>query len=209
MGELANKYRDWCVKETLAGQKSSLIVASLAKCPTVGSARAKNMTALTLKFLCAEQSHRRIIATSGGLRACLRLVDLEDDLARDAARQSLAQILIVTNPSLLQYSEQLDAVRPLIQLLEHRHELLQFEAAMGLTNLLSASDDLRSRALQAGAWSACRDLAFSENEQVQRAGLEAMCNLCMADEVVEKFATGKSSEDLKIFAAFAHSEDVP
>merc|ERR1719221_383519 len=153
------------------------------------------------------QEHRKFIVAFGGIRALLGLIDLEDELARDAARQSLAQILIVTNPTLLQYSEQLDSVRPLVQLLEHRHELFQFEAAMGLTNLLTVSDELRTRALQADGWRACRDLLFSENERVQRAGIEAMCNLTMAPEVLERFIEGKYDLDIKIFSGFCHSDD--
>merc|ERR1712176_425968 len=136
------------------------------------------------------------------------MVDLEEDMPRDAARQALAQILISTNPALLPYSEQLDAVRPLVQMLEHRHELFQFEAAMGLTNLLTVSDELRTRCIQADGWRMCRDLLFSENEQVQRAGIEAMCNLTMADEVLERFAEGKAELEIRVFVSFCHSEDV-
>ncbi|CAE7228348.1 TRMT2A, partial [Symbiodinium necroappetens] len=126
--------------------------------------------------------------------------------AQDADTQALAQILIVMNPQLLQYQEQLDAVRPMLALLEHRHELLQFEGCLALTNLLSSSEELRSFALQSGAWSKCKDLLFSENEEVQRAGLEAMCNLTMAEEVAERFALGKAENELKIFGAFCASE---
>jgi len=138
----------------------------------------------------------------------LNLVDLEDENARDAARQALAQICIVTNPALFSYSEQLDAVRPLVETLEHKHELLQFEAAMGLTNLLTVGEEIQSRALQADAWTQFRELLFSENEMVQRAGLECMCNVCMHQEVLEKFAEGKRETEIKVMCAFALSDDV-
>eukprot|EP00928_Gymnodinium_smaydae_P043899 TRINITY_DN29337_c0_g1_i1.p1 TRINITY_DN29337_c0_g1~~TRINITY_DN29337_c0_g1_i1.p1 ORF type:complete len:1026 (-),score=236.19 TRINITY_DN29337_c0_g1_i1:54-3062(-) len=218
--DLAERLRSWCVTQCTGNSSSStaaspasgkasssLVVAHLARCVTGGSVRAKNLVAVSLKHLCAKQEHRRIVATSGGLRALLGLVDLADETARDAARQALAQILIVTNPSHLQYNEQLDAVRPLVQLMSHRHELLQFEAAMALTNLCSASEELRSRALQAEAWSSLRDLVFSENELLQRAGLEGMCNLTMAPEVVERFADGKAGTDIQLLCAFCPSED--
>lgn len=157
------------------------------------------------------------MAASGGVRTLLGLSNLDQESrdpgrkdaeegARNAARQALAQILIVMNPQLLQYQEQLDAVRPMLALLEHRHELLQFEGCLALTNLLSSSEELRSFALQSGAWSKCKDLLFSENEEVQRAGLEAMCNLTMAEEVAERFALGKAENELKIFGAFCASE---
>jgi len=187
----------------------SNIVSHLGKCVAHGSVRVKSIVAMVLKYLCADQKHRRYIVTSGGVRTLLSLVDVDEDTARDAARQALAQICIVTNPSLLPYSEQLDAVRPLVQMLEHHHELLQFEAAMGLTNLLTASDELRSRALQARAWFACRDLLFSDNELVQRAGLEAMCNLTMAPEMLERFAEGKCELEIRVFIGFCTSDDKP
>jgi len=211
--ELAEQLRAWCVQQRSEVQQQAdasaapSVVAHLGKCALGGSARVKNIVAFAIKFLCVEKSHRRFVVSGGGIRVLLGLVDLEEELARDAARQTLAQICIVTNPALLQYSEQLDSVRPLVQLLEHRHELLQFEGAMGLTNLLTVSEELRSRALQADVWRACRDLLFSDNEMVQRAGLEAMCNLTMAPEVLERFATGRGELEIKVFIGFCHAED--
>jgi len=190
--ELAESLRAWCVLQSsehvqrgaipTGGAKPSvsLVVSHLSKCATNGNARVKGLIAVIMKFFCIAQGHRCYLVSSGGFRTLLGLVDLEDEKARDAARQALAQICIVTNPAVLQYSEQLDAVRPLVEMLEHKHELLQFEAAMGLTNLLTVSEELRSRAIKADCWRACRDLLFSDNENVQRACLEAMCNLTMA-----------------------------
>eukprot|EP00449_Zooxanthella_nutricula_P052413 CAMPEP_0198561148 /NCGR_PEP_ID=MMETSP1462-20131121/94978_1 /TAXON_ID=1333877 /ORGANISM="Brandtodinium nutriculum, Strain RCC3387" /LENGTH=960 /DNA_ID=CAMNT_0044292039 /DNA_START=57 /DNA_END=2936 /DNA_ORIENTATION=+ len=214
--ELADQFRSWCVLQSGDMTKrlpdgtattGSNMISHLGKCVAHGSMRVKTIAAMTLKYLCAEQSHRRYIVSSGGVRTLLALVDVDDETARDAARQALAQICISTNPVLLPYSEQLDAVRPLVETLEHNHELLQFEAAMGLTNLLTASDELRSRAVQGKAWSSCRDLLFSDNERVQRAGLEAMCNLTMAPEILERFAEGKCPLEIKVFISFSSSED--
>ncbi|CAE7546807.1 unc45b [Symbiodinium natans] len=113
------------------------------------------------------------------------------------------------NPQLLQYQEQLDAVRPMLALLEHRHELLQFEGCLALTNLLSASEELRSFALQSGAWTKCKDLLFSDHEEVQRAGLEALCNLTIAEEAkreaeAEFQAVSSSSRYLRVISPHRH-----
>lgn len=185
----------------------SPFISRLGKCAAHGSQRVKSLVAFVFKFLCIEQSHRRYVVSSNGIRTLLGLVDLEDEAARDAARQALAQVCITTNPAMMQYSEQLDCVRPLVQLLEHHHELLQFEGCMGLTNLLTANEELRSRAIQADAWRACRDLLFSDNALVQRAGIEAMCNLTMAPEILERFADGKADLEIKVFIGFCQSED--
>jgi hypothetical protein len=202
--ELAAQLRDWCATQT--GSTGS-VVSQLAKCTISGSARVCNLAALTLQFLCAKTEHRRPIVTSGGVRCLLGLVDLEDEVSKDAARQALAQICISTNPQLFSYREQLDTVRPLVQMLENKKELLQFESAMGLTNLLTLGEEVQSRAIQAGAWGYCRDLLFSENELVQRAGIETMCNFTMNQEILEKFADGKCELEIKIFLAFSLSED--
>jgi tetratricopeptide (TPR) repeat protein len=204
--ELATELRAWCV-EHCSGAAS--VVSNLTKCIASRSARVCNLAALTLRFLCINQSHRRHIVIAGGVRLALGLVDLEDETSRSAAQQALAQICISTNPGLLNYRDQLDAIRPLVDALAHKHELWKFEAAMGLTNLLSASDEIRTRAVQANAWSAFRDLLFEENEMVQRAGIEAMCNLTMAEEILERFVDGKCELEIRVFLAFCRSEDAP
>jgi len=201
--ELASFFRDWCLHSGGAAP----VVSQLAKCIISGSARVCNLAAMTVRFLCAKQENRRHVVAGGGVRLLLGLVDLEDEPSRDAARQALAQILISTNPTLFSYREQLDTIRPIVQTLEHTKELLQFEAAMGFTNLLTLGEEVQKRALQADAWRICRDLLFSENELVQRAGIEAMCNFTSADEVLERFATGKAELEIRIFLAFCHAED--
>merc|ERR1719171_1602881 len=188
--ELANRFRLWCAQQRsdvqpfAQGGGGSVVISHLGKCAQCGNARVKGLVATILKFLAADQSNHKIIVASGGLRTLLGLVDLEEQKAQDAARQVLAQICIVTNPNIIPYAEQLDAVRPLVKMMEHRHELLQFEGAMALTNLLTVSPELRSKAIKEEAWRLARDLLFIENERVQRAGLEVMCNLSMSEEIL-------------------------
>lgn len=202
--ELAEDLRSWCV---LNCGGSSSVISNLGKCTAGGSIRVCNLAALTMRFLCSQKDHRRNVVAGGGVRMLLALIDLEDETARDAARQALAQVCITTNPQMLNYRDQLDVVRPLVSMLGHNHELMKFEAAMGLTNLLGCSEEVRTRAVQADGWNACRDLLFEENEMVQRAGIEAMCNFTMASEILERFAEGKCELEIKIFCAFCLSED--
>eukprot|EP00419_Tripos_fusus_P034484 CAMPEP_0172768262 /NCGR_PEP_ID=MMETSP1074-20121228/184430_1 /TAXON_ID=2916 /ORGANISM="Ceratium fusus, Strain PA161109" /LENGTH=123 /DNA_ID=CAMNT_0013603639 /DNA_START=156 /DNA_END=524 /DNA_ORIENTATION=+ len=79
---------------------------------------------------------------------------------------------------------------------------------MALTNLLTVSDELRTRAIQAEAWNGCKELLFSENDMLQRAGIEALCNLCMAPEILERFADGRAELEIKVFIGFCGSEDI-
>lgn len=218
--QLAQQLRDWCLRDSpdakcgarqAAGSSAhpniSPVVGQLARCALGGSVRTKNIVALTMKRLATEQETRRYLVSSGAVRALLGLVDLVEEKARDAARQALAQICIVTNPSVFPYSEALDMVRPLVQLLEHTHELMQFEGAMALTNLLTLNEELRARAIQADGWRLTRDLLFSENEEVQRVGLEMMCNLTMSPEIVEKFMEGQCELESKVLLAFSLAEN--
>lgn len=160
-----------------------------------------------MRLLCVAQENRKFVVTNGGVRTLLRLVDLKDEKPRNDARQALSQILIVTNPSLLPYQQALDAVRPLLQTLESYNELLQFEAAMALTNLASLGSEVRLRILQGEGWRLFRELLFSENKQVQRTGLEGMCNLTMEDKILERFVEKKMDLELKIFLAFCFLDE--
>lgn len=201
--QLAAKMRSWCLQRE--GSGASPVVSKLCRCIQGSSVQCKVLVAESLRFLCQDQSQRKFVAASHGLRALLVLE--KEPKATEAARQALAQILISTNPASLQYQEQLDSVRPLLEMFSSSNELYQFEGAMALTNLLTSSEELRGRALQGGAWNLSKDLLFSDNEQVQCAGLEVMCNLSMSPEVLERFVDGKASVELQLLGAFCQSEE--
>merc|ERR1740130_1450354 len=71
--ELASDLRAWCV---LNCGGSASVVSHLSKCTASGSQRVCNLAALTLKFLCSTQDHRRHVVQGGGFRMLLGLVDL-------------------------------------------------------------------------------------------------------------------------------------
>eukprot|EP00913_Durusdinium_trenchii_P034604 g32374.t1 len=159
---LAQKMRAWCLQRK-GDSGPAPVVLKLCRAASNGSVQSKVLAAESLRLLCQDQSHRKFVAASGGLRTLLELA--EEPKAMEPARQALAQILISTNPMLLQYHEQLNAVRPLLQMFSSSNELYQFEGAMAFTNLLTSSEELRTYALQSGAWNLCKDLLFSDNEQ--------------------------------------------
>ncbi|CAK9025938.1 unnamed protein product [Durusdinium trenchii] len=202
---LAQKMRAWCLQRK-GDSGPAPVVLKLCRAASNGSVQSKVLAAESLRLLCQDQSHRKFVAASGGLRTLLELA--EEPKAMEPARQALAQILISTNPMLLQYHEQLNAVRPLLQMFSSSNELYQFEGAMAFTNLLTSSEELRTYALQSGAWNLCKDLLFSDNEQVQCAGLEVLCNLTLSPEVLERFADGKAEVELQLLGAFCQSEDL-
>ncbi len=140
---------------------------------------------------------------------------MDDSKSLDAVRQTIAQILIVTNPAVVNYHDIMDCVVPLIELSKHNHELLQFEAAMALTNLASFPVTQDKMAKEGHGWSCAIDLLFSENERIQRAALELMQNLAGHEAIAAKIATkcqahsgmpgedeSKVPSDLKILLSF-------
>lgn len=196
--ELAEKYREaFCLKDC---------IECLNVIAQHGSVAARNLVADCFKFFCENVQRRRQVVAHGGVRALLRICAAADDdksnSGLDAARQALAQICIITNPQVFPYSEAMDMVPPLLSLMEHSHELLQYEAALAVTNLAS-SLNLRQRIIAADGWGKFKNLVFGDNFRLRRAGLEGMCNLCMDDDVIEKFIDGNYDIELKIFLSFA------
>jgi len=122
-------------------------------------------------------------------------------------QQTLAQVCITTDPVLLAPDDLLRAVNPFVQLMQYPDDQLQLDGAMGLTNLLTMGDEVRSLALQAGAWGLCQELLFSENQGVRRAATEAMCNFTAAPEVVEFCACGQGDLELQVFTSFCAAPD--
>lgn len=173
--------------------------------------------AQALKFLCADPSHRGPVVREGGVRALLTAVEALKDYPDDQrdAQQAAAQICISVNPTLFSYREALDLVPCITPLLKDQHELLQYEAALALTNLTSLSDEVRVRAWLGGCWGGFEDLIFSDNELLRAAGLEGWCNLAVAEcvqnafgEKIEKYAKANQElQDVKLMLAFAAETD--
>ncbi|KFG46260.1 tetratricopeptide repeat-containing protein [Toxoplasma gondii GAB2-2007-GAL-DOM2] len=175
--------------------------------------------AQALKFLCEDSRHRGRAVQEGGIRTLLvaasGLEEFPDDQRN--ARQAAAQLCITTNPALFSYRESLDLVPCLAPLLKDRHELLQYEGALALTNLCALSEEVRMRAWLGGVWEGFEDLMFGENELLRAAGLEGWCNLSASPTVqteigkkMERFAAEKQEvQDMKLLLAFTRETNNP
>eukprot|EP01071_Lankesteria_metandrocarpae_P002490 Lankesteria_metandrocarpae@DN2356_c0_g1_i1.p1 len=179
--------------------------------------RQKPSPTLSMTILAAESvrlfakapDRRGDVVKQGGNTALMEAVDRldsEPDHCRDF-RQALAQLAISINPALFTYRESLDMVPHLVKLLDDSYELYQYEAALGLTNLVSLNDEIRKRVFQANGWRAFIDIATSENDLLRAAGLEGLCNLGCLDIVQEKVAMGKMTFDLQILMSFLFEDD--
>jgi len=146
----------------------------------------------------------------GGFKALLTLSICDDVPAKTAAAWGLAKVGISINPTL--YPRRTGSgpeamVVPLVKLIDDgENELQQFEAAMTLCNLATVPE-LRDRIVKAKAWRALEMALTSDNQLLQRASVECMCNLVGNEDIAEKF-TNPTSTACKVFVGFAGSDDV-
>lgn len=145
------------------------------------SLKAKETAARALRQLCTELSARGPVIQQGGLTACYKLVG--DDLCEKAARLEAAHVvaktLITTNPAALPDHVRLGAIQPLLFACRHvdASNLLQFEACMSLTNLVSFGAAEQDKMVADKGVSAVHYLMFSDHFSVRRAATEVLCNM--------------------------------
>lgn len=183
-----------------------LAITLLARCAESG-AEAQCVAAQTLRLLCLAPEHRCTLASSSGLVGMLLDLATSLEAFRIGILQTLAQVCIAADPATIDPDDQLRAVAPLIQLMQLPDEQVQLDGAMGLTNLLTTRDEVRSLALESGAWSLCQELLFSESQNVRRAATEAMCNFTASPEVLEFCASGQGDLELQVFTSFCAAPD--
>jgi len=134
------------------------------------------------------------------------------------AIQALAKFAITTSPLHVFGPDQgstLDAIRPFSILLLHPSSSLlqQFEALMALTNLSSTSPDASTRISKSeGLMNKVEFMLLDDNQLVQRASTELICNLIAgSDEVFDRYGgqeeTANSKSKLQILAALSDVED--
>mmetsp|Transcript_20827 Transcript_20827/g.33554 ORF Transcript_20827/g.33554 Transcript_20827/m.33554 type:complete len:255 (+) Transcript_20827:757-1521(+) len=176
--------------------------------------------AFCFKKIAQDEANRGLLVQQKGLRLLSELYNLAADIMdkhggpdskkgmwREDCAVALARVAITTNPALYPTGSMYSMVRPLIWLFnDASHELHQFEAGLGLTNIASTDTQVRDYLVMNGAWSACINLLASENQQIQRVGIECMANLVVCEKSFERLK--KSEQDIKLFLLFAKSDDL-
>jgi hypothetical protein len=134
------------------------------------------------------------------------------------AIQALAKFAITASPLHVFGPDQgstLDAIRPFSILLLHPSSSLlqQFEALMALTNLSSTSPEASTRISKSeGLMNKVEFMLLDDNQLVQRASTELICNLIAgSEEVFDKYGgqeeTASSKSKLQILVALSDVED--
>ena len=141
--------------------------------------------------------YRKLLVRSGGVRI---LIESESG-DKEQNRVALARICITTNPSAWNPSQITDLANACHSLfVETRYELYQFEACVGLTNLLSYSDDIREYIMKKpGIVDSIFDTIGScSNEQLRAAVAEVFCNLSLSGTLQSGVAENRFKEPIRI-----------
>lgn len=114
----------------------------------------------------------------------------------------IAKILVTTNPSLLNSSQCMGSIKPLISLVRDTEssDLQRFEALLSLTNLASHSDSTKQRIISEKGIGALSYAMFSSHELVRKAATEAMTNLVPHPQMIEHL---REHDNLKVWVAFS------
>lgn len=125
------------------------------------------------------------------------------------ASQALAKLAITTDPRIAFVGDTiLDLVRPFLALCKDTAQLRQFEGLMALTNLASVDDRVRQLIEHADGMSVFENLQLSNNDMVQRAATEMVCNMTFCDPVFERYSDpSKSQNRIRLLMILSDHED--
>lgn len=121
------------------------------------------------------------MAQQGGLKACCEAANDELNIKsiRLEAGHAAAKTLVTTNPTILSEHVRLGTIRPLLYIAKDvdSSNLIQFEALLALTNVLSCGLSEQEKFVNEKGISHVHYLMFSDHVMVRRAATEAFCNM--------------------------------
>jgi hypothetical protein len=154
--------------------------------------------------ICRVPEYRPYVVKNGGVAAMLEFMSKmvpEQAERKEQIQVALARLCMTSDPRLWKYPQVLDLGKVCMELLSNAgYELYQYEAGIGLTNLLSTSSDVLEYigSQEESLVKFFELISGSEDERVQVVGAELVCNLCCSPEVVERIAEGRYKEQLKV-----------
>lgn len=166
--------------------------------------------AKSLVHMSTVESSRGKMVQEGALGLAINLFSIGEDKSKTDAATAIARICISTDPHKYNDGVRMSLLTPLRWLMNNSsHELLQFEALLGLTNLASLDDDIKNRIVSDGGWAELMAVLGSDNYRVQRAAVECMANLSVCSKALDRLHTEGGTQDLKIILMFCNTDDVP
>jgi hypothetical protein len=171
------------------------------------SANIRAVAAQTYLNLVTPQPTRGQLLQQGIVKGLLPLS--RDTNSGILASQALAKLAITTDPRIAFVGDTvLDLVRPFLELCKDTSQLRQFEGLMALTNLASVDDRVRHLIEHAEGMSIFENLQLSNNDMVQRAATEMVCNMTFCDPVFERYSDpSKSQNRIRLLMILSDHED--
>ena len=178
------------------------LVATMAS--TSPSASTAERLAEVLVNLAKDTDLRGTLVQQGGFKAAVALAadDAQSATCRLNAAHAAAKILVTTNPNALTDAQRLAPIRPLLWLCRQykAFDLMHFEACLALTNLTSLGDTAKARVASEKGIHALEYLQFSENDDIQRAATEALCNMVPNPDFIEHL---KKPDKIRLWLALS------
>lgn len=185
------------------GVSLALIVLSKSN-----SVNIRAVAAQTYLNIVTPQQTRGQLLQQGVLKGLLPL-SRDEGTTGIVASQALAKLAITADPRLAFHGDTvLDLVRPFLNLCKDSSQLRQFEGLMALTNLASVEDRVRLLIENADGMSTFENLQLSNNDMVQRAATEMVCNMTFCDPVFERYSDPKKSQSrIRLLMILSDHED--
>ncbi|KAG1180477.1 hypothetical protein G6F70_001749 [Rhizopus microsporus] len=172
------------------------------------SANIRAVAAQTYLNIVTPQKTRGQLLQQGVIKGLLPL-SRDEGTTGITASQALAKLAITADPRLAFHGDTiLDLVRPFLNLCKDSSQLRQFEGLMALTNLASVEDRARLLIENADGMSTFENLQLSNNDMVQRAATEMVCNMTFCDPVFERYSDPKKSQNrIRLLMILSDHED--
>lgn len=194
-------------------------VATLLKCGAVkclnrlaqsNSANVLLSVAATYLSCASDTDLRGLMVQQGAVKSLLRITQLKEknpngteDMptglgqsefpAPMVASHAIARIAVSLDPGIAFKNVAISLVRPFMDLCKSNSPLAQFEALLAITNLASMGEPaLLERIYQLGGTKVFEELQFSENDRIQCAATEALCNMVVHPQVFEQYSKSKT-----------------
>ncbi|XP_037536403.1 protein unc-45 homolog B [Nematolebias whitei] len=196
------------VKRLLKAGVTSALAVMVKADSSILTDQTKELLSRVFLALAEDPKDRGTIVAQGGGKALIPLAIEGTETGKVKASFALAKIAAVSNPEIGFPGERVyEVVRPLVNLLQTDKEGSQnYEALRGLTNLAGYSEKLRVKIVKEKALPEIENHMFEENEKIQLAATECMCNLVTCKEVQARYLQD-GNDKLKLLVLLCGEDD--
>ncbi|OQR67252.1 protein unc-45B-like [Tropilaelaps mercedesae] len=181
------------------------VTTALVALSKTDSKNSREIIARIFNAMCEQQDLRGIVVQQGGARCLIQLAQENTPKGKTIAAQALARVMITIDPQMTFSGRVIDAVKPLLELLDVNNTGLQnFEALLALTNLASIDNSVRTRIVKDGL-GPIEHYLYEDHTQLRRAAAQCLLNLTQLEDVRKRLEIG---DRIKMFALLLSVEDL-